>query len=261
MRLGVRGPLAGATLRERAALLKRTGFDGIELGHEWLDRSASEIKEELEPEGIAVSAIVGSINLLNTDARERRKGVDIDRARLRMARNLGASAVIEVPTFGSCKFPDTSPVISPWNLERDLLVAGLKELVPDVRETGVNLILEPLNRYETHFLNRQEQGVEMCKAVGAPGFKLLSDLFHMHIEERSVPNAIKESGEYVGYVHIADSNRLQPGAGFTDFGAAFAALKSIGYDGWLVIESGADGDVETVLARSSELLRNTWAGC
>jgi sugar phosphate isomerase/epimerase len=248
--------LTGATLRDRADLLRRTGFEGIELGHEWLNGSAEEIQEDLGD--LAVSAVVGSIQLLNVDARERRRAVETDRQRLRLARDLGASAVIEVPTFGPNKFPDASPVISPWDLERDLLIAGLKELIHEVRETGVNLILEPLNRYETHFLNRQEQGAEICRAVGAPGFLLLSDLFHMHIEERSVPGAIRAAGPYIGYVHVADSNRLQPGAGFSDLGAAFSALKEVGYDGWIVIESGADGDVETALARSRELLARLW---
>jgi sugar phosphate isomerase/epimerase len=248
--------LFGETLRDRANLLRRTGFDGIELGHEWMDLSADEIRSQIGD--LAVSAIVGSIMLLDPDAGERRRALEIDRERLRKAKALEASAVVEVPTFGANKFPDLSPLLGPWELERELLVTGLKELAPDVRASGVNLILEPLNRYETHFLNRQEQGAEICRAVGGTGFKLLSDLFHMHIEERSIPGAIRAVGPHIGYVHIADSNRKQPGAGFTDFSAIFSALKETGYDGWLVIESGADKDIETALYESSQLLRQLW---
>lgn len=258
MRLGVRGPLAGTSLTERADLLRRTGFEGIELSPEWLDRPAADIRADLDGAGIAVSAIVGSIKLLDPDRRERERAIDTDRARLRLARELGASAVIEVPTFGSSKFPDTSPVLTAWELERRLLLSQLEQLVEDVRETGVNLILEPLNRYETHFLNTQRQGVELCSAVGHPGFLLLSDLFHMHIEERSIPDTLRDVGRSIGYVHVADTNRQQPGAGSMDFSAAFSALKKAGYDGWIVIESGADGDLETVLRASCQLLRNAW---
>ena len=70
VRFGVRSPLPDTGLRERAMLVKRVGYDGIELGPEWLDQPAEAIQKELEGTGVAVSAIVGSIQLLNTDAQK-----------------------------------------------------------------------------------------------------------------------------------------------------------------------------------------------
>src|SRR5579863_4836328 len=82
VRFGVRTPFPDLPLRERARLLHRIGFDGIELGNEWTNRSTIEIKSQLEGTGIAVSALVGSIELLNTDPKKRQSAVDLDRRQL-----------------------------------------------------------------------------------------------------------------------------------------------------------------------------------
>ena len=259
MKLGVRGPLPGNTISERAKVLKRTNFDGIELGHEFLHLSADDILEQLDGTDIGVSAIVGSIGLLNTNVKVRRESVEIVKDRLVMAKKLGASGVIEVPVFGSPQFLDISPIMSVYDLEWKLLIAGLKELVDQIKETGIPILIEPLNRYETHFINRVEQAVDICKEVGSPKeIKILADLFHMSIEERDITAALKNGGEYIGYIHLADSNRMEPGAGHTDFTSPIAALKSIGYDGWLTIESGASTETEDALRRANDLIRSLW---
>jgi sugar phosphate isomerase/epimerase len=259
MKLGVRGPIPGRTLREKAEALKRTNFDGIELGPEFLNTTPEEILKQLDGTGISVSAIVGSIGLLNTNMNARRDAIELDKRRLDMAARLKASGVIEVPVFGSPQFPDPSPVMTIYELERRLLIAGLKELVSQIEQTGVPIILEPLNRYETHFINRIAQAVEICKEVGPPAtIRILADFFHMSIEEVSIADALKKGGEYIGYIHLADSNRLEPGAGHTDFVSGIDTLKSIGYDGWLTIESGASTDPEDALNRANGFIRSLW---
>ena len=83
MRFGVRTPLPeNMTLRERAQLVKRLGYDGIELGNEWSDKPLEFLQEQLAGIGIAVSAVVGSIKLLDTDPLVRAHGVETDRERL-----------------------------------------------------------------------------------------------------------------------------------------------------------------------------------
>lgn len=99
MKLGVRGPIPGRALREKAEALKRTNFDGIELGSEFLNTTPEEILQQLDGTGIGVSAIVGSIGLLNTNISARRDAIELDKKRLDMAVKLGASGVIEVPVF------------------------------------------------------------------------------------------------------------------------------------------------------------------
>lgn len=260
MRLGIRGPIPGTTLREKAEALQRTGYAGIELGGEWLDQPPDAIRSQLEGTGIVVTAITGSIQLLHPDPAVRTAALDLDRERFRMAKALGASGVIEVPLFGSPRFDDLPEGDSPYAYGMKLLVTQLKALVPALEETDMTLFLEPLNRYETRFLNRLEQAVAVIEAVGSERIQILADFFHMQIEERVIGDALRKAGKHVGYVHLADSNRLQPGMGHTDFRSGFDALKAIGYDGWFTLESGlaSSDDPEGQLEETRHFILALW---
>ncbi len=261
VKFGVRTPFPSAlTLRERALLLKRLGFDGIELGDEWTVQPLEAIEQQLAGTGIAVSAVVGSIQLLNLDSEKRKQAIETDRQQLEKARKLGAAAVIEVPVFGANKFPDLWPVMSACEVEAKLLIAELKQLAPDVARSGVMLLLEPCNRKETHFLNTQEYGAELIQQIGAPGFKLLSDFYHMQIEEKNIAATLTNVGNLTGYVHLADGlKRTEPGSLPFDYRPGFRALKKWGYAGWLTIESHATDNPEAALSRALQYLKQQWA--
>ena len=260
VRFGVRSPLPKASLRERAMLVGRAGYDGIELGAEWLDQPVEAIQEQLAGTGVAVSAIVGSIQLLNTDPQKRAEGVDLDRRRLRMARELGASCVIEVPVFGPNKFQDISPLMTAREVEEKLLIAGLKQLTGDVERSGITLLLEPCNHKETHFMNRQSQAAEIIEAVGAPGFRTLSDFYHMQLEEQDIGETLARYGNHTGYVHLADgAARTEPGSLPFDYRPGFRALKKWGYAGWLTVESAATDNPEGALPRALAYLKRQWS--
>ena len=261
VRFGVRSPLPKEmTLRERAQLVKRLGYDGIELGSEWLDQPVESIQEQLVGVGIAVSAIVGSIKLLDTDPKARAQGVELDRNRLEMARTLGATDIIEVPVFGPNKFQDLSPIMTSREVEERLLVAELKELAPDVQHTGVNLMLEPCNRKETQFMNLQSQAAKFIEAVDAPGFKLLSDFYHMQVEERDIAATLREYGKHTVYVHLADGKaRTEPGSLPFDYRPGFSALKEWRFSGWLNMECNATDNAEAALARALAYIKKQWA--
>jgi sugar phosphate isomerase/epimerase len=259
VRFGVRTPLPKVSLRERAMLVHRLGYDGIELGQEWLDQPVEAIREQLAGTGAAVSAIVGSIQLLDTDPQKRAAGVELDRRRLLMAKELGADCVIEVPVFGANKFQDISPLMTAREVEEKLLIAGLKQLTGDVERTGVTLLLEPCNRKETHFMNRQSQAAEIIDAVGAPGFHTLSDFYHMQLEERDIGETLGRYGKYTAYVHLADgAARTEPGSLPFDYRPGFRALKKWDYAGWLTVESGATDDPESALGRALAYLKRQW---
>jgi sugar phosphate isomerase/epimerase len=260
VRFGVRTPLPILSLRDKARLLRRLGYDGIELGNEWTNLPAVEIQTQLEGTGIAVSAVVGSIELLNTDPGRRKSGVELDRNQLEKAKQLGAECVIEVPTFGPNRFPDLSPLMTATEVEEEILVVELKQLVDDVKRNGVTLLLEPLNGKETHFLRTQEHGAEVIRRVGAPGFKLLSDFYHMQIEEKDIGETLTRVGNLTGYVHLADGvNRTEPGSLPFDYRPGFRALKKWGYSGWLTVECRATDDPEAALGRALKYLKQQWA--
>jgi sugar phosphate isomerase/epimerase len=258
VRYGVRSPFPEVNLRERALLVKRLGYDGIELGQEWLDQPVDSIREQLA--GVAVSAIVGSIELLDTDPVKRAHGVELDRRRLQMAKELGADCVIEVPVFGPNRFQDISPLMTPREIEEKLLIAELKQLAGDVARSGITLLLEPLTRKETHFMNLQSQGAEIIEAVGAPGFKLLSDFYHMQMEEKDIAETLGRYGKYTAYVHLADgAKRTEPGSLPFDYRPGFHALKKWGFAGWLTVESGATDNPEAALARALHYIKQQWS--
>jgi len=260
VRFGVRTPFPQLSLRERAMLVHRLGYDGIELGPEWLNQPVEAIQEQIAGTGAAVSAIVGSIALLDTDPQKRTAGVELDRQRLRMARQLGADCVIEVPVFGPNKYLDLSPIMTAREVEEKLLVAGLKQLADDVRQSGIILLLEPCNHKETHFMNRQDQAAATIDAVGAPGFRTLSDFYHMQIEERDIGETLTRYGKYTAYVHLADGEkRTEPGSLPFDYRPGFRALKKWGYAGWLTVESRATDDPESALGRALRYLKQQWS--
>jgi sugar phosphate isomerase/epimerase len=260
VRVGVRSPLPKQlNWRARAQLVKRLGYDGIELGGEWLNQPVESIQEQLAGVGVAVSAIVGSIKLLDTDPLIRARAVELDRKRLEMARTLGANDIIEVPVFGPNRFQNLSPIMTPREVEERLLVAELKELAPDVQRTGINLLLEPCNQKETHFMNLQSQAARFIEAVGAPGFKLLSDFYHMQLEEKDIAATLRQNGKYTVYVHLADGKaRTEPGSLPFDYRPGFRALKDWGFSGWLTMECSVTDNPEAALARALAYIKKQW---
>lgn len=118
-------------------------------------------------------------------------------------------------------------------------VSNMKEVAAYAKETGnVIICVECVNRFETHFLNIAEDAVAFCKDTGMDNVKVHLDCFHMIREEKSFSAAVKTCGkEYLGYVHVNENDRGIPGTGLVPFKEFFEAIKEIGYDGPLVIES------------------------
>lgn len=248
----------GESLAERLEKLEAYGFEGIEFwGHQLWEREA-ETAHELARSPIKASTICAGLRgcLLDPDLKERRQtGDDIDRL-LRVADTIGAVGLILVPIFGPPRIPDLSPLADARSLERDLLVELLKGIADGLDDVSAVILLEPLNRYETHFLCTLDDAVDVAKRVGHPKVKIMADFFHMHIEETNTPEAIKRAGDYIGHVHLADNTRLLPGTGDTDFAAGFAALKEIGYDNYMALECGVPGDPEVELPKCVQYLRS-----
>ncbi|MGA3352589.1 MAG: sugar phosphate isomerase/epimerase family protein [Acidimicrobiales bacterium] len=119
---------------------------------------------------------------------------------------------------------------------------------------GVEVMLEPINRYETDFVRTAEEGLQLIEEVGSPALRLLLDCFHMNIEERDFATTIRRVGDRLGYVHLADSNREAPGQGHINFGEVFQALDDTGYSGPLVAEVLPLPDDLTAARRAASFL-------
>ena len=193
---------------------------------------------------------------LDADRKEReRASADIHRL-LETAGELGMIGLIAVPIFGAPRLPDLSPLATPVQLEKDLLYRLCDDWGKTAEKAGTFLLLEPLNRYETHLIKTLQQGVEICEKVGNPHLKIMADFFHMSLEERDIPAAIREAGNHIAHVHLADSTRQMPGYGHTDFKSGFVALRDIGYTGFMALECGnPDEDKQAGLRKAAEYIR------
>ena len=133
------------------------------------------------------------------------------------------------------------------------VVKNLKALAAYAEKRGVTLCVEPLNRFETDFLNTVEQGLKLVKAVNSPAVKLHLDTFHMNIEQKNQAAAIKKAGKLLAHFHACGCDRGTPGNDHIDWPNIAKALKSIGYKGDVVIESFTT-DVK-VIARAAAIWR------
>lgn len=259
MKLAIRESMApGETLAAKLAWIERAGLQGIELHGAALEMPVEDVRAAFADSPVRVASIDSGQGLVDPDPRVRAAARERIRARLELAGTLGATGVLVVPQFARQPgLPDLSPVATGQELERGLVVAALRDLLPSAQAAGAALFIEPLNRYEAWMVNRLEQGVALGDEIG-PEVGVMADLFHMGIEEADLAAAIRGAGTRVAHVHLADSNRLQPGRGHLDFGAPFAALKEIGYDGWFGIECRLDGPVDAVIPESAALVREIW---
>jgi sugar phosphate isomerase/epimerase len=252
----------GDDIREKWEFASSAGFDGIELRgtDNWRGR-LDDLKAARE-EGVVFSSVclISDRFIGDLDATRRRDAVEHMRHLLTGIAELGGKGAITPAAFGlaSKRLP---PFELPRTEEEDrrVLLEALEELGEHADEKGTLVLLEPLNRYEDHMLNRVGQAVELCQTVGRPSIKVMGDLFHMNIEEDDLGGTIRRAEGHLAHVHLADSNRLQPGAGHTDFAGAFGALREIGFDGYMAMECGIRGDAKEVLPEIVRDLRS-WMG-
>jgi len=105
---------------------------------------------------------------------------------------------------------------------------------------GVHLLIESINRYETTFMNTVAEALSFIKEVGARNLRVLADTFHMNIEEVSLVGALEAAGEWLGYVHLPDSNRQAAGQSHIDFRELVAVLRKMDHNGYIWGRDPAD---------------------
>ena len=243
------GLIPGQTTADKAKWAFDNGVEGIEVGaiggpHEELYRQAEEING-LVPIcsacGNSRTDGSASFDFLNPDKDKRRASIEGSKSALEFCGQVGAVGQIVPPIFGGPVVPDLSPWKSVADLEDELMFAAAQELGEWAASKNTKFMLEPLNRYEQHYLRKQSDGIRILEAVPSPGLGLLSDFFHMHIEETNSPEAFRAAKGYTTHIHLADNTRMEPGTGDIDFVASFKVLKENGFDGYMAYECGITG--------------------
>jgi D-psicose/D-tagatose/L-ribulose 3-epimerase len=244
MRFGVNtwvwvSPLTTADVAVLAPKVAALGFDWIELpieGTEDIDyREAARIISD-NGLGVSVCAAMGpDRDLIHSDDAVRDNGAAYLRHCIDAVQTLGGTNLVG-PLYAS-----VGRVWQQTTDERardlDTLEGQLRALAQYAGDRGVKLGVEPLNRFETSFINLATQAVEIVDRVDHPACGIMLDTFHMNIEERSLGDALRAAGPRLCHVHTCENDRGAPGSGHVPWGDVAGALRDIGYDGPLVIES------------------------
>jgi sugar phosphate isomerase/epimerase len=193
----------------------------------------------------------------DADPERRRDAVENVKSLLSVMAEVGGVGAVTPASFGvwSNALPPWKPPPRKPEDDRSVLIEGLTELAEHSRPLGVTVLFEPLNRYEDHMVNRVSQAADICRAVDQESVKVMADSFHMNIEEDDPANALRDTGDLIGHVHVADSGRLQPGIGHLNWERVMEALHEIRYDGWLAMECGVRGEPREALPRVAGFLR------
>jgi len=138
----------------------------------------------------------------------------------------------------------------------DLFLDMAWRLADYAQKRGVELILEPVNRYEIDFINNLDEGSALLDKIARPNFSMMGDVFHMNIEDDLIGESLKRNARYVRYIHFADSNRHGLGTGHMPWDEILSALSSIGYDGWTTVEILPYPDPERAAKISADFIRS-----
>ena len=193
----------------------------------------------------AVSALVDEgLSLCDQDSGVRDALIERMKGQIKLAGELGAMVPIGM-------IRGSAAVGEPKKAALERLASSIGRLQELASRENVNLVLEPVNRYETNLINSVNDAMEFLDMYKLQ-MSLLLDTFHMNIEDASIEESIMRVNQLIGHVHLADSNRLSPGMGHLDFKSIMGALRHVKYDGFLSCEVLPLPDPLTSAIRSAD---------
>lgn len=225
-----------ATIKRIAEL----GYHKIEIAGEPGAYDTSKVGKMLKDHGMgcwgSVTLMMEKRNLLAANPDQRAESVKYVKDVVKMVHELNGTMVSIVPGTVGKVVPDGRP-----EEEWEWAVSTLREIYEYSESLGIQLGIEPINRFETYFINRCDQALALAKDVG-PNCGVCLDVFHMNIEEDDMFAAIRRAKGRIAGFHVADNNRMAPGMGNFDWPKIVDILKEVGYDGALSVEFCAPVD-------------------
>ena len=212
--------------RESIPKAVRLGYDGVELALKTADEVDRRLLSDwLDEAGIEVSCVsTGQVfadlglKFTESDPVRRSQVIEVFEGLIDLAAHFG-----QMVNLGRVR---GSIGKEPREEVEARFVSVAQSLCDYAAARDVTLVLEPVNRYEIDFINCVEEGVELIKKVERSNLRLMPDVFHMNIEDVSIGGELARHIEHISYIHLADSNRLAPGEGHTDFGERVRSLSS-----------------------------------
>jgi D-psicose/D-tagatose/L-ribulose 3-epimerase len=218
-------------------VIKEKGFDGVEFPvFHPSSLPASDVRkrlEEVDLECTLCSVLGDDLSLISDDSSIR------GRARARLADFIRVAADVGAKTVAGPLYAPVGHLVGRRRTEDEWAraVEAYQSLGPVLAANDVTLAVEPLNRFETYFLNTAADAGRFCEEVDHPQVGVLFDTFHANIEEKDLGRACQSLGTHLRHVHASENDRGTPGSGHVDWAGLFRALREIKYDGWLTIES------------------------
>ena len=217
--------------------IKERGFDGVEIPIAQPGAfKTAEIRRALEVNELACtvcSVILKDYNLVSADKDVRRRTETHITDVIKTAADLGAT-IVDGPLYAPVGYlPGRRRTTDEWQWA----IEGYQAIAGTLVANGVTLAIEPLNRFETYFLNTAADAVALCDAVNHPSVGIAFDTFHANIEEKNIAEACRAVGRHLKHVQVSENDRGTPGSGHVAWTAFFQVLRDLGYDDWLTIES------------------------
>ncbi len=218
--------------------MKEIGYDVVEIPCFDLDNVDNYAKwgKRFDELGLARSGTairLADANPISPDPAVRKAGVEANKRNLDCCAAAGCEVMAGPFHSALGHFSGAGPTEDEWKWG----VESMREVAEHGEKVGVTLALEYLNRFECYFLNTAADGARFCAEVNHPRCKMMYDTFHAHIEEKSIPEAIRSLKGCLAHVHISENDRSTPGQGNVRWDANFDTLHEIGYDNMMVIEA------------------------
>jgi len=228
--------------------IKAWGFDGVELflsPQEPADIPAvRQMLEDNHLECTTCSVLPRDCHLVSHEPEMRARGVEFLKTCVDGTAELGARLVCGPMYAGLGVMTGRRRTAEEWKWA----VEGLQVVARHAETRQVTICLEPLNRFETYFLNTLEDAASLVHDVGASNVKIHFDTFHSNIEEKHPAEALRSIAKELGHVHISENDRGIPGSGHVDWQGVLKVLKAIRYQGWMTIESFAQPEPDLAAA-------------
>jgi len=219
---------------------KKMGFDVIEITLDEFEPhfDVNQMRRRLEDNEMEIavdSTLDSSRDITSEDAKIRQKGKDFIKSCIENCHKIGAK-ILCGPLYAEVMRTRKVP-FEVKKKEWQRCVDSLKEVSEFAKQAQVIIAVEPLNRFETDFLNTAEQGLKLIRDINSPQVKLHLDTFHMNIEELNIGESIRMVGKDLYHFHACENNRGIPGTGHIEWQEVALALSDIGYEGYITIES------------------------
>ena len=219
--------------------LKRIGYDGCEIPLIESELNLVDPKyireklQDLEMGCVTSTGINEKMSIVSEDKGIREKGINHLKKCIDITQEIGSNLLTGALYAPVGINPKAKRTAEQWKRSIDSL-----RVVADYADLkGISLALEPLNRYETYFINIADDAIKLIEEIGKRNVKLHLDVYHMNIEEKNIYKVIKNANNLVGHIHCAENDRGTPGTGHTDWDGLIKGLIEINYNGWLVVET------------------------